>query len=52
MGLIFSFFIETSQLILKRGFFEQDDMIHNSLGAMIGYIIANKIFGKFDIIKK
>lgn len=47
MGLVFSFFIETSQLILKRGFFEWDDMIHNSLGAMIGCIIANKIFEKF-----
>ncbi|WP_302162852.1 VanZ family protein [uncultured Fusobacterium sp.] len=47
MGLAFSFFIETSQLILKRGFFEWDDMIHNSLGAMLGCIIANKIFEKF-----
>lgn len=47
MGLAFSFFIETSQLILRRGFFEWDDMIHNSLGAMIGCIIANKIFEKF-----
>lgn len=47
MGLVFSFFIETSQLILCRGLFEWDDMIHNSLGAMIGCIIANKIFEKF-----
>lgn len=46
MGLVFSFFIETSQLILHRGLFEWDDMIHNSLGAMIGCIIANKIFEK------
>lgn len=45
-GLIFSFFIEISQLILCRGTFEWDDMIHNSLGAMIGCIIANKIFEK------
>lgn len=45
-GVIFSFFIEISQLILCRGFFEWDDMIHNSLGAMIGCIIANKIFEK------
>lgn len=47
MGLAFSFFIETSQLILHRGLFEWDDMIHNSLGAMVGCIIANKIFEKF-----
>lgn len=46
MGLVFSFFIETSQLILHRGLFEWDDMIHNSLGAMLGCIIANKIFEK------
>ena len=43
-GVIFSFFIEISQLILCRGLFEWDDIIHNSLGAMIGCIIANKIF--------
>lgn len=47
LGLAFSFFIETSQLILHRGLFEWDDMIHNSLGAMLGCIIANKIFEKF-----
>lgn len=47
MGLVFSFFIEASQLVLHRGLFEWDDMIHNSLGAMIGSIIANKIFEKF-----
>lgn len=46
LGLAFSFFIEISQLILHRGLFEWDDMIHNSLGAMIGCIIANKIFEK------
>ena len=48
MGLAFSFFIvNVVQLkILHRGLFEWDDMIHNSLGAMIGCIIANKIFEK------
>ena len=44
VGLAFSFFIEISQLILCRGFFEWDDIMHNSLGAMVGCIIANKIF--------
>ena len=47
VGLAFSFFIEISQLILCRGFFEWDDIIHNSLGAMIGCIVANKIFERF-----
>ena len=47
IGLAFSFFIETSQLVLHRGLFEWDDMIHNSLGVMIGCIIANKVFEKF-----
>ena len=47
VGLAFSFFIETSQLILHRGLFEWDDIIHNSLGIMIGCILANKIFEKF-----
>ena len=47
VGLVFSFFIEINQLMLCRGTFEWDDIIHNSLGAMIGCIVANKIFERF-----
>lgn len=36
-GAAFSAVIEVSQLLTKRGWFEFDDIIHNTLGAVIGY---------------
>lgn len=37
IGFCLSFCIESLQLILKRGFSELDDIIHNVFGYMIGY---------------
>ena len=31
------------QLILCRGMFDVDDIIHNSLGFLIGIVITNKV---------
>ena len=42
-GFLFSMTIECSQFIFMRGWFEFDDMIHNTLGIVIGYIIYKKI---------
>lgn len=42
-GIFISLIIEIFQLVLKRGLFEWDDIIHNSLGCMIGCILANWI---------
>ena len=42
-GLFISSGIEICQLVLKRGLFEWDDIIHNSLGCMIGCVLANWI---------
>ena len=39
IGLGFSALIEFSQLLFKRGLFEFDDMIHNSLGCLLGYLV-------------
>lgn len=36
-GAFFSVSIETLQFLLKRGFAEFDDVLHNILGCMIGY---------------
>ena len=36
-GVVFTLFIECTQLILKRGIFETDDLINNTLGVLIGY---------------
>ena len=38
-GLLFSLTIEISQLILYRGWFEVDDLMQNTLGAILGYFI-------------
>lgn len=38
-GFILSFLVETVQLITKVGCFDVDDMILNTLGAVIGYLL-------------
>ncbi len=48
-GLSVSFCIEFLQLVLKRGLFEWDDMIHNTLGVYLGWWICKKIM---DVCKK
>lgn len=45
-GFICSACIEVSQLIFKRGLFEWDDMIHNSLGCLLGCFLVNIIVKK------
>ena len=40
-GLIISAAIEIGQLALCRGLFEWDDMVHNSLGCMLGLLCGN-----------
>lgn len=41
IGILMSAMIEISQLVLKRGLFEWDDIIHNGLGCMMGCLIVN-----------
>ena len=36
-GFLCSLCIEVFQLVTKRGYFEVDDLIHNTLGVVIGY---------------
>ncbi len=38
-GLLCSLIIETSQLLFKFGVFELDDLVKNTMGAAIGYLI-------------
>ena len=38
-GMMFSFFIETAQFILYKGVAELDDLILNTLGTFIGYLL-------------
>lgn len=47
-GFILSFFIEVLQLVLKRGYFEFDDLISNVLGILLGYLL---VMG-YNLVKK
>lgn len=40
VGVILSTSIETLQYILQRGLCETNDVIHNALGALLGYVIC------------
>lgn len=40
MGCCFSLTIEIMQFILRRGFMEVDDVVHNTLGCMIGCFLS------------
>lgn len=35
--------IEVLQLIIRRGLFEFDDILHNSIGCLIGDVVCKKI---------
>lgn len=50
-GFLISLCIETSQLILARGLFEWDDMIHNAFGCMVGCILVNQLFRCYQTLK-
>ena len=51
-GAGFSFWIEMTQFILKRGHFELDDLMNNTLGALIGYgiyvLIERKLLSRLS----
>ena len=38
IGFVLSFFIELTQLITTRGVFNVDDIIHNTLGCIMGFL--------------
>lgn len=54
-GFVLSSVIEVIQLILHRGWFELDDIFHNTIGTVIGigiYILVAKVISVFVISKK
>ena len=44
-GFLFSLFVEVTQLISHCGVFDVDDLFNNSLGALIGGVIATIVVG-------
>ena len=47
-GSFISFTIESFQLYFKRGFSELDDVLHNTLGCILGYVIASLLFNYIE----
>ena len=45
LGMAISFGIELLQLLFLKGFSELDDVIHNTIGFVLGYMIAASIKG-------
>ncbi len=43
VGLCLSAGIEVAQLVFHLGLFEWDDMLHNTLGCVLGMLLARKI---------
>lgn len=42
IGFLFSLLIETVQLITRLGWFDASDLLHNTLGVLIGYWIYSR----------
>lgn len=52
VGLFISAGIETGQLVLRRGLFEWDDMVHNSLGCMLGVWCSNFLMAVYKAMTR
>lgn len=55
LGLALSLVVEISQYITMRGLFEGDDLIHNTLGCVLGYmvmmvvkVVVKVVVGRFE----
>lgn len=54
IGLLFSMLIEVLQLLTKRGLFEFDDIIHNTIGCALGcgiYLLINYLHRRRKIME-
>ena len=52
IGLVCSVFIEANQFLFEKGAAQSDDVMHNTLGAVIGWMIAKGIHILKTILKK
>ena len=54
LGITFSANIEVLQFIFRKGFAEFDDIMHNTLGCLIGYVLvcSKKILLENETISK
>lgn len=52
VGMAVSVAIEVLQLLLKRGLFEFDDIFHNTLGVIVGYLVYRMIMQIYSKMQK
>lgn len=52
LGCLISISIELLQFILKRGFSEVDDVIHNSLGCIFGFLFVKMLYFFYSVFVK
>jgi len=52
LGLAVSLVIELGQLVFEKGIAEIDDLIHNTFGCSIGYLMAIPIVWIYNLVKK
>lgn len=50
LSIIFSLVIETSQLLLKVGVFDVDDILMNSIGGILGYLAFKILYALYKRI--
>ena len=43
LGFLFSLGIEVSQFVFCKGLFELDDLVNNTIGVVIGYVLARMV---------
>lgn len=52
IGFFVSLAIETVQIVTRRGYFDVDDVILNTLGALVGYLIFGGMYDGFMGVKR
>lgn len=51
IGLVFSLAIELGQLVFEKGVAELDDVIHNTIGCAVGYLVALPLVWMYKRVK-
>ena len=51
IGFLFTVGIEMSQMLLKRGVFELDDIMNNTIGVVLGYVMAKVVLWVWKMIR-
>ena len=51
LGFVTSLGIEFMQMVTERGYFQIDDIITNTLGSIIGYLIFRCVWGVYKLCK-